>query len=127
MLKQSLLEEQEQKYPQIQVKAGEETQVINEWTQHNDELDELKKIFFEFLKRWTDKERLKFEPNKPIIYDNPSDAEPFELEEKPENFSNITKRGNKVIELVHCVPKNSDLSDPLDNKTQSSQKYHSNK
>ena len=37
-----------------------------------DELDELKKIFFEFLKRWTDETREKGEelghPNRPVIY-----------------------------------------------------------
>ena len=62
------------------VNAGEEMNYINEWTQHKNELCELKKIFFEFLKRWIDSERHKIEPNKPIIYQNASDSEPFELE-----------------------------------------------
>ena len=33
-----------------------------------DELDELKKIFFEFLKRWTDTAKNDLDPNRPIIY-----------------------------------------------------------
>ena len=36
------------------IKTGEEVKTIQEWTELYDELDELKKIFFEFLKRWTD-------------------------------------------------------------------------
>ena len=43
--------------------------MITEWTELYDELDELKKIFFEFLKRWTDTERNdELDPNRPIIY-----------------------------------------------------------
>ena len=62
------------------IKQGKEVKAIEGWTECKDEIEELKKIFFEFLKRWIDSERHKIEPNKPIIYQNASDSEPFELE-----------------------------------------------
>ena len=42
------------------------------------------KIFFEFLKRWTDKDKNDFDPNRPITYQVPRDVEVFKLEESPD-------------------------------------------
>ncbi len=49
--------------------AGLELKYINRWTELWDELDELKKIFFEFLSRWTDENRVRVDPNRPVIYE----------------------------------------------------------
>ena len=58
------------------IQAGAEIKIISEWTDLYDELDELKKIFFEFLKRWTDTERNdELDPNRPVIYQVQTDAE----------------------------------------------------
>ena len=38
----------------FEVKAGQEVQIIEEWQSSYDEIEELKKVFFEFFKRWTD-------------------------------------------------------------------------
>ena len=63
------------------IKAGQEVKLISEWTELDDELDELKKIFFEFLKRWTDtKKNDELDPNLPVIYGVQRDAEKFSLE-----------------------------------------------
>ena len=57
--------------------------LISEWSDLYDELDELKKIFFEFLKRWTDETKERSDelghPNRPIIYPVQSDAKEFIL------------------------------------------------
>ena len=50
----------------------------------HDELDELKKIFFEFLKRWTDKGRNDLDPNRPVLYSKQKDEEEFKLERMPD-------------------------------------------
>ena len=56
--------------------------MINDWNELDDELDELKKIFFEFLKRWTDTERNEeLDPNRPDYYQVLHDAEEFKLDE----------------------------------------------
>ena len=63
--------------------------LISEWTDLYDELDELKKIFFEFLKRWTDTERNdEFDPNRPLIYQVPRDAEEFKLNDELPTLQN---------------------------------------
>lgn len=54
--------------------ANKELKYINSWTELYDELDELKKIFFEFLKRWTERDRHLAEPNKQILYEKHSQA-----------------------------------------------------
>ena len=60
--------------------------LISEWTDLYDELDELKKIFFEFLKRWTDTERNdEFDPNRLLIYQVQRDAEEFKLSDELNN------------------------------------------
>lgn len=66
------------------IKAGQELKSITEWTEMQDELDELMKIFFEFLKRWTDKDKNDFDPNRPITYKVPSGAGAFKLDESPD-------------------------------------------
>ena len=50
-----------------------------------DELDELKKIFFEFLKRWTDTGRNDFNPNRPVLYEHSRDVEEFKLNAVPDS------------------------------------------
>ena len=65
--------------------------LIGEWTDLTDELDELKKIYFEFLKRWTDSDRNdEFDPNRPIIYQVQKDAQEFSLESMM-NLDSITE------------------------------------
>lgn len=56
------------------VEANMELKYINSWTELYDELDELKKIFFEFLKRWTESDRHLAEPNKQILYEKHSNV-----------------------------------------------------
>ena len=64
------------------IQAGTEVKLISEWNDLYDELDELKKIFFEFLKRWTDTERSdEFDPNCLVIYQVHRDEEEFKLSE----------------------------------------------
>ena len=55
------------------VNAGEEMKYINEWTQHKNELCELKKIFFEFLKRWVENKSSENSINKPVYYERNHD------------------------------------------------------
>ena len=52
-----------------EVQAGEEVEKIDAWNSYYDELDELKKVFYEFLKRWVsiDTKTLS-EVNKPLLY-----------------------------------------------------------
>ena len=38
----------------VNIKPGEEVQTIDKWYTHYNELEELKKVFFEFLKRWVE-------------------------------------------------------------------------
>ena len=52
-----------------------------------DELDELKKVFFEFLKRWTDKDKKDLDPNRPVLYSVQNDEEQFQLNILPELVS----------------------------------------
>ena len=51
------------------IKPGSEFKQIKKWEQLEDELDELKKIYFSFLKRWTDVAKNKDEPNRAFLYD----------------------------------------------------------
>ena len=57
MRRQKTLDEEEVPPEVKAIQAGSEVKLISEWNDLYDELDELKKIFFEFLKRWTDTER----------------------------------------------------------------------
>ena len=68
------------------IKAGQEVKNINEWIELNDELDELKKIFFEFLKRWTDKPKNDLDPNRPVIYTVAEGTEVFMLQSDKANL-----------------------------------------
>ena len=61
------------------LKPGTELRVIKKWETLEDELDELKKIYFTFLKRWTDGSQHKDEPNKAVIYEVHSDEDILEL------------------------------------------------
>ena len=55
----------------------------------HDELDELQKIYFTFLKRWTDGSYMKDEPNKAVIYEVHSDEDILELADEGETQSNF--------------------------------------
>ena len=37
-----------------EIKPGEEVETIDAWNTYRDEIEELKKVFFEFLKRWVE-------------------------------------------------------------------------
>jgi len=52
----------------------------------NDELEELQKIYFTFLKRWTVGDRKKNEPNKITTYQVNSDEDEFILDCQPFSF-----------------------------------------
>ena len=68
------------------IKPGTEIKQIRKWEKLDDELEELQKIYFTFLKRWTVGDRKKSEPNKHTIYDINSDEEIFTLETAPMSF-----------------------------------------
>ena len=72
------------------IKPGSEFKQIKKWEQLEDELDELKKIYFSFLKRWTDVAKNKDEPNRAFLYDVQSDDEPLVL--KPVISKQNTRR-----------------------------------
>ena len=75
------------------IQAGSEMKLISEWTDMYDELDELKKIFFEFLKRWTDTERNdQLDPNRPVIYQVHKDVEEFKLSVPEARTSQFTQK-----------------------------------
>ena len=61
--------------------AGQELKGIREWEDLYDELDELKKIFYEFMKRWTEQTTLEMDANRPRIYEKHEDEKPFSLDE----------------------------------------------
>ena len=42
--------------------------IIDAWHSYYDELEELKKVFFEFLKRWVDIDTIASDVNEPILY-----------------------------------------------------------
>ena len=46
------------------VKKGRELKVIEKWKVSDDEVDDLKKVFFQFLKRWVENDSTKINVNK---------------------------------------------------------------
>lgn len=62
---------------QILVKPGRELKKIRRWEALEDELDELQKIFFSFVKRWTEGVRDTSDVNELITYEVYSDEEEF--------------------------------------------------
>ena len=56
---------------------GTELKKIRKWETMDDELQELQKIFFTFVKRWTDRGRNKSNHNALITYEVHSDEEVF--------------------------------------------------
>ena len=60
--------------------------IINKWNDHYDELEELQKIFFTFLNKWTHRDRSRTDPNAFKMCEVFSDEEPFELDETPFGF-----------------------------------------
>ena len=65
----------------MNIAQGKELALIEAWSEPYDEIDELKKLFLEFLRRWVENDgREKENINAPIIYErklNP--REPFSL------------------------------------------------
>ena len=37
---------------EVEVKKGEEVKFIEEWRESKDEIEELKKVYYQFLNRW---------------------------------------------------------------------------
>ena len=68
------------------MRPSTELKYINRWEIFIDELEELQKIYFTFLKRWTVGDRSKNEPNKFSTYEKHSDEDEFELESEREPY-----------------------------------------
>jgi hypothetical protein len=62
------------------MKDGEEVGAMEAWREPADEIEELKKVFFEFLKRWVENEGPQGDVNKPIIYERHKDTKEFRLQ-----------------------------------------------
>ena len=62
-----------------QVKVGEECEVIEAWSLAYNEIEELKKVFFEFLKRWVENDGRQKNINAPILYETLQDQPLFML------------------------------------------------
>lgn len=60
--------------------------VIQKWDEMYDELHELQKIFFTFMKRWTESDRHTTDCNALHTYVVNSDEETFELAEDRRRF-----------------------------------------
>jgi len=52
---------------------------IEAWMEPADEIEELKKVFFEFLKRLVENEGRQGDVNKPILYERHKDEKEFKL------------------------------------------------
>ena len=61
------------------IPAGQELKGIREWEDLYDELDELKKIFYEFMKRWTEQTSLEMDANRPVLYERHEDYKVYSL------------------------------------------------
>ena len=66
-----------------EIKTGKELKYIGQWGDYEDELDELKKIFYTFMKQWFDKDQQKDNPNVILHCEVHSDEELFELDSAP--------------------------------------------
>ena len=65
----------------MEVKQGQEVQLIDAWNDSYNEIDELKKLFLEFLKRWVENDgREKKSINALVIYRR-KPGHPFSLTE----------------------------------------------
>lgn len=53
---------------EVVVKRGSELKTIEAWNESQDEIEELKKVFFEFLKRWVGNDGSQLNVNKPTLY-----------------------------------------------------------
>ena len=62
-----------------EIKPGQELKHINAWTEAHDEIDELKKIFFGFMKRWVENDCIQKEVNALNLHERHPDEEPFKL------------------------------------------------
>ena len=79
--------------------SGKELKRINKWKELDDELDELQKIFFTFLKRWTENDQNTVQPNVLSTWDVYSDEEPFELDESTYSFNNFLESDSYQNEI----------------------------
>ena len=63
-----------------QIKPGQEVQFIDQWSVMKDEIEELKKVFFEFLQRCVENDGSKSTMNAPVIYNRKQvGVTPFKL------------------------------------------------
>ena len=53
---------------------------IQDWQELEDELDELKKIFYTFLSRWTEQTSLDLDANHPVLYERHQGEKFFTLD-----------------------------------------------
>ena len=79
--------------------SGNELKRIQKWDELDDELDELQKIFFTFLKRWTESDNNAVKPNVLTTWEVYSDEEPFELDESTYSFNNILESDSYQNEI----------------------------
>jgi len=82
--------------PIVSVKQGTEVKEINKWKELSDELHELKKIFFTFLKKWTMDDRNKADRNALTTDEVHIDDEKFELDEVQLGKVNDTRKMSAV-------------------------------
>lgn len=57
------------------VKVGDEVKFIDLWEECANEIEELKKIFFEFLQRWINNDNRTYEVNRPVLYERQQDED----------------------------------------------------
>ena len=82
-----------------EIKPGEEVGVIEAWRSYHDEIEELKKVFFEFLKRWVDIDTSTVsDVNKPVLCRRlrslgGQKAEPFRLSDS------LTFKGTNRVKM----------------------------
>ena len=87
-----------------EIKPGEEVGVIEAWRSYHDEIEELKKVFFEFLKRWVDIDTSTVsDVNKPVLCRRLKSldghkAEPFRLSETDQSTRQDTRQMRTPID-----------------------------
>ena len=54
--------------------------MISTWSESYDEIEELKKVFFEFLKRWVENDGSQQNVNQPKLYERQPDWTQFNLQ-----------------------------------------------
>lgn len=78
----------------VKVERGTELKVIDAWNDSYDEIEELKKVFFEFLKRWVEIDGSQTNVNQPTLYKRYG-REKFSLEL---DFAEAAKDADSIME-----------------------------